>query len=126
MWYCYILMSESKKRTYIGKTNDPHRRLRQHNGEIVGGAKSTLKDRPWNHICIISGFKDEIEALRFEYMMKHFKKSSGLGRFKVLNDILISEKLYQKLDNPQLTIEVKEEYVHLINPLDIISIKILS
>ena len=43
-WYCYILRNSSEKYgklTYNGSTNNPYRRLRQHNQEIVGGARYT-------------------------------------------------------------------------------------
>ena len=51
--------------SYVGFTQDPHRRLRQHNGELKGGAKST-RGRQWEHLIIWSGFNDKIHALRFE------------------------------------------------------------
>ena len=31
----------------MGSTNNIERRLRQHNGDIVGGGKYTAKGRPW-------------------------------------------------------------------------------
>jgi predicted GIY-YIG superfamily endonuclease len=123
-WICYILLSASGRRTYIGKTNNPHRRLRQHNGEIAGGAKATRTDRPWSHICLISGFKSEKEALRFEYMLKHFKRSRN--RFTSLNAVLQSDRLYDKLDDPILFIYVKEKYYDLIEDQDHISIATLD
>jgi len=47
---CYLLLSKHPSikttKTYIGSTPDPVRRLRQHNGEIIGGAKKTSKSRP--------------------------------------------------------------------------------
>ena len=46
-WHVYILLSDDKKRTYVGATCDLSRRLDQHNGKIAGGAKSTRAGRPW-------------------------------------------------------------------------------
>ena len=71
-YYCYLLHSTtSKTRTYIGYTIDPKRRLRQHNGEITGGAKYTRGWRPWHHKLVVSGFKTSTEALQFEWAWKH-------------------------------------------------------
>lgn len=92
MWYCYILASCATRKngkpcnaTYNGKTNDPTRRLRQHNGEIVGGAKATHNSqrRPWRIICLIQGFLDERDALRCEWRIKHptGKRGKRLSKF---------------------------------------------
>ena len=55
-WQLYII--ENKGCTYVGVSPDPVRRLRQHNGEIKGGAKYTTSKGPgWEHICLISGFQ---------------------------------------------------------------------
>jgi len=37
----YLLYNTSNNSTYIGITTNKERRLRQHNGELVGGAKYT-------------------------------------------------------------------------------------
>jgi predicted GIY-YIG superfamily endonuclease len=58
-------------RTYIGYTIDFSHRIRQHNGEIKGGAKKTQKWRPWSPVCVIEGFYDASSALRFEYRLQH-------------------------------------------------------
>lgn len=55
--YCvYLLTHETKNRTYVGITNNLKRRIRQHNGEIKGGARSTtalLKYGKWSiHMTI--------------------------------------------------------------------------
>ena len=37
----YLLYNTKNNNTYIGITNNKERRIRQHNGELVGGAKYT-------------------------------------------------------------------------------------
>ncbi len=49
-----------QSRTYIGFTTNPHRRLRQHNGEIKGGAYRTGKGRPWEQVCVVYGFLSKV------------------------------------------------------------------
>ena len=41
MYFVYLLKEIEGNRTYVGFTSDLQRRLRQHNGELKGGAKST-------------------------------------------------------------------------------------
>lgn len=45
MWFVYIARC-SDTTLYTGITTDLSRRMRQHNGEIVSGAKYTLGKRP--------------------------------------------------------------------------------
>lgn len=68
---CYVIRSTITGRVYIGYTVDFNRRIRQHNGEIKGGAKKTQRGQPWEPICVIQGFIDNHTALRFEYKMQH-------------------------------------------------------
>ena len=77
---CYILRSSVSNRVYIGYTVNFKRRLRQHNGEIVGGAKKTRKGRPWYPICFIKGFYESSAALRFEYRLQHPKCRRKAGQ----------------------------------------------
>lgn len=70
-FYCYLLESEISNPTYVGFTVNPKRRIRQHNGELAGGAKATTKCRPYRMICHISGFKTKRHALQFEWALKH-------------------------------------------------------
>ena len=99
--YVYVLQSMvNPKRTYVGYTVNPARRLRQHNGEIKGGAKYTTACRPYQMICYISGFADERSALQFEWRCHHpsgkpkrrktrFDKFSGVDRrCKILQYVL--------------------------------------
>lgn len=66
-WYVYLLRSEA--RTYVGSTTDPARRLRQHNGEIRGGARAT-RGKHWELACYVGGFADRSAACRWEKLVK--------------------------------------------------------
>ena len=57
-------------RTYCGSTNNIVRRLRQHNGELSGGARCTKAGRPWFLVAIVSGRLDKRRALRCEFLSK--------------------------------------------------------
>ena len=70
MWTCYLLCTPDRKHTYIGATLDPDRRLRQHNGDIKGGAKATRKCREWQTVLRVSPFPEQRDALQFEWMWK--------------------------------------------------------
>lgn len=74
-WSIYLL--SNGRRTYIGSTTDVKRRLRQHNGEIVGGARSTRGKGPWRIVCWISGFENRSSACRWERIIKC--RARGLG-----------------------------------------------
>ena len=87
-FYVYLLLSTSQT-TYIGATVDLNRRLRQHNGELVGGAKATKikvnKGEIWQRACYISEFPTWQSALQFEWKWKRLcrqisKKMTPLQR----------------------------------------------
>lgn len=98
-YYCYIIRSTNpafSNSTYNGSTNNLVRRLRQHNGEIVGGAKATRGKGPWVYIAIWEGFQSHREALSCEWRIKHPTNSrkrpsqyNGVkGRIKSLNILI--------------------------------------
>lgn len=80
---CYCLVSDKNpKSTYFGCTNNLARRLRQHNGEITGGARSTHGNRPWSLWYYVTGFGDnKRQALRFEWFVKFKHNKKFLKRF---------------------------------------------
>jgi predicted GIY-YIG superfamily endonuclease len=91
-WYCYGLISEDGKRTYIGATVDPDRRLQQHNGVKSGGAKAT-HGRTWQRFALVAGFPTKIAALQFEWAWKFRARRRGHGikaRIEGLWDVLDS------------------------------------
>ena len=73
--FCYILSPVDRKKegrvTYVGFTTNPFRRLRQHNGEIKGGAKRTRKHRPWRICAVVGGIPTKFDGLSLEYALQH-------------------------------------------------------
>ncbi|KAL5203583.1 hypothetical protein ABZP36_008454 [Zizania latifolia] len=61
-WCVYLIASSRIPRTYVGVTTDFPRRLRQHNGELKGGAKASSAGRPWNLACLVEGFVNRSEG----------------------------------------------------------------
>ena len=73
-WNVYLL-SSSQGLTYVGATVNLDHRLRQHNGEISGGAKATSGCAgSWRRVCHVEGFADECAALQFEWAWKNWTK----------------------------------------------------
>jgi len=71
-WYVYLLCTVNEPaRTYVGATIDVERRLKQHNGELGGGAIATSRvPGGWYRVCYVQGFESKREALRFEWWWK--------------------------------------------------------
>ena len=72
-WTLYLLENEPKTRTYVGVTKDLKRRLRQHNKELVGGAKYTARFGPWTLYFSIPELT-KTEAYSLESRVKKSKK----------------------------------------------------
>ena len=115
-WHVYLIFNENY--TYIGATNNLKQRIRKHNGEIKGGAKyTTRKGKGWQYACYVSGFKNNIDALQFEWAWKHVKpRGHGVwGRFKQL-EILVNKdswtsKAVQAIDYNLTVTFKKPEYL---------------
>lgn len=88
MWWVYVAQSLQKRIGkagnklpgfhYVGMTTEPHRRLRQHNGEIKGGGKYTSQHRPWTLVKVYGPYESRSSALKAEYALKHGKR--GIAR----------------------------------------------
>lgn len=115
-WVFYII--KNKNSTYAGVSPDPVRRLRQHNGEIKGGAKYTLSKGPgWEHVCFVKGFQNKIQTMQFEWAVKHAKPRNAGGIVNRINKLnaVIGRDFWTSKSPPSntipLTIEwIKDEY----------------
>ena len=131
-WYCYILRNKQSRfghLTYNGSTNNPYRRLRQHNEEIVGGARYTKgRGGEWEVYALLTGFPDHRNALSCEWRIKHTNGKPGkrpnehlgmLGRIKGLNEVLKLEQWTKQCSvlngTMDLTLYIAEDVEHLLN-----------
>lgn len=71
MWCVYLLQCCVTGRTYKGCTNNMERRLRQHNGELSGGAKYTSRYGPWRVVMVLGPIACKRKALSIEWHWKH-------------------------------------------------------
>jgi len=91
----YLLVNSCNNCTYIGITNNKKRRLRQHNGELVGGAKYT-KMKKESGEWLFYGFIHNLEkklSLSIEKKIHIRSKKTRGGtplerRLKCINKIL--------------------------------------
>jgi len=91
VWWVYVIQSTvvppGKKAgyTYVGATNDPARRFRQHNGELPGGARFTSRWRPWVPRALYGPYRYKTFALKAEYALKHGKRGEGRCHWSTLD-----------------------------------------
>jgi predicted GIY-YIG superfamily endonuclease len=79
-YFVYVIRGKNYKnkiKYYIGSTNDLYRRIRQHNCEIVGGAKAT-KGYKWTYCAIFGNIDSHISALQIEWRLKHVARSYNI------------------------------------------------
>ena len=76
IWSLYILLC-SDGSLYTGITTDLTRRVRQHNGELKGGAKYTRSRRP----VTLQAFREvgtQSEAAKAEWAFKQLQRSQKI------------------------------------------------
>ena len=134
-FFVYILKEIDGNRTYVGFTTHTTRRIKQHNGELAGGAKYT-RGRKWEIIGYLTGFPDKIIALQCEWKLKNpygrkKRGASGIkGRIEALKYIFTLDKLTSNSvitnDNLSLKLFIKPEYLPIDMPDNIEVIEINS
>ena len=100
---CYILHN-CTSRTYNGYTNNPARRIRQHNGILKGGAKFTRGKPTWSYLAWVKSAQfTKHTALSFEWSVKYptghrprpREYNGAIGRLKGLALALKNPKFEQ-------------------------------
>lgn len=71
-WYLYMVRTHNNQ-LYTGISTDPQRRLRQHQGELVGGAKA-LRGKGPLQLVYQQLFPDRASASQAEYQLKQLSK----------------------------------------------------
>ena len=100
--YCYLLYTDEGQ-TYVGATVDPDRRLRQHNKEIVGGARATgirvNQGLTWKRACYVS-LPEWKTALQFEWRWKQLGRTQCKNIRNPLDRRLYSLRTLLSLERP--------------------------
>jgi predicted GIY-YIG superfamily endonuclease len=123
-YLCYCIQNDHENKTYIGITNHFQRRIKQHNGELSGGAKYTRGDH-WKPIIITTNFRSKCEVLRFEYLWKKIRikttyKSGVLKRIEILHYLLLHSDEWKHINifsTKELAVYFNDEQIHDIDSL---------
>ncbi len=107
-WHCYLLMSLTHNRTYIGSTPDMQKRLAAHN--MGRGAKYT-RGQTWILILVISGFENKSACLSFEAGWKKLSKRRSNKRFNLIN-FMYQTNLRYRVDSVQCRLLDLIYFVH--------------
>jgi putative endonuclease len=78
MYYIYILRSASSTLCYVGHSDDPWRRLVEHNTSPHN--TYTSKHRPWTLEAVYQVGNDRSEAMRIEKFIKKQKSKALLEK----------------------------------------------
>jgi len=113
----YLLYNTNSNYTYVGITNNPNRRIRQHNGELAGGAKYTkLKkgEGEWKYFGWIQAKEENILEKRLALSLEkkiqiHSRKTKGktpierrintINKFLEENNLLSFKKFLEETPN---------------------------
>jgi predicted GIY-YIG superfamily endonuclease len=91
-FYCYLLYTDDNH-TYVGATIDIHKRLKQHNKELSGGARATAirvnQGLSWSRACYVTNIPEWRSALQIEWRWKQI----GRTQFKHIKNP-IERRLY--------------------------------
>ena len=94
MFYVYILYSSVADKNYIGHTDDPERRLTEHNE--ISEDTYTSKYRPWELKALFEIGEDRRLAIRVE---RHLKKQKNRAYLENLILTQAIDKIIKRLSS---------------------------
>ncbi|HVX25655.1 MAG TPA: GIY-YIG nuclease family protein [Parafilimonas sp.] len=89
MFYIYILYSSSSDKFYVGYSNDPWRRLIEHNSKPFN--TFTSKYRPWDLKSVFACSENEGETMRIEKFIKKQKSKKLIQKLTEESYVPIGE-----------------------------------
>ena len=144
MYFCYIIYNR-EGRTYNGYTVNLKRRLRQHNGEIKGGARATRGKGPWSFLVVLTSpwWGSTSTAMQHEWSIKYPtrrrprpKEFNGvLGRihslsavFKHMRDKVMCTNIlcYVQTDYIEHVRTICQEFEIMVHVMDISSVSMID
>ena len=120
-YYVYFIVN-SLNNIYIGYTVNLKRRLRQHCGELVGGAKYTKRSSDWTYLMILTSQSwNASRAMQIEWLCKYPQRKKKVlacykspeGRIKSLSEIC------SRINDDLMDIYIKSEKIDNIKLLNL-------
>jgi putative endonuclease len=106
MYYIYILQSGREEKHYIGYSEDPWRRVTEHN--TTPHDTYTSKHRPWMLVAVYEAGESRSGAMRIERLLKRQKTRA------ILQKLIKGEPLYgilARLVLPHLRDSLKNSFL---------------
>lgn len=122
-FFCYIIAHSNGRSTYNGYTNNLQRRLRQHNGEIRGGAKATTRmtGGGWRYIATLTSPEWTAQrAMQHEWTVKYpTRHRPRPSKFQGPHGRIESLALVLPQIPEQTILKVHTDYIHLLQAMDV-------
>ena len=140
--FCYVLKNtkgnSKSNAVYVGYTNRPDRRIRQHNGEISGGAKYTTrrchplplsyspmlaplhsplfreeeKERSWEFAILVTS-PDEAFDKKTAMSLEWYMKPHRLYKIKTTRPSMARDAISKRIELMAYAITTNEKFTHL-------------
>jgi predicted GIY-YIG superfamily endonuclease len=122
-YFCYILTTANCESTYNGYTINLKRRLRQHNGELTGGAKATKKKGKWGYIAVMTcPTWTAVRAMQHEWTIKYPTRRKPRPReFQGAKGRIMSlKKVCEQIpSDEETTLFIREDFLETVQSLNL-------